>query len=77
LLEKEVGFSGGDMRGALWGLFRRVGEVKFGMPEYRGRQNSLSGSVAATPTSPSLERREWIGNGGDAERRRRGSRLGK
>ncbi|KPI34716.1 Protein transport protein SEC7 [Cyphellophora attinorum] len=77
LLEKEVGFSGGDMRAALWGLFRRVGEVKFGMPEYRGRQNSLSGSVAATPTSPSLERREWLGNGGDAERRRRGSRLGK
>jgi brefeldin A-inhibited guanine nucleotide-exchange protein len=61
LLEKEVG---SEMRGALWGLFRRVGEVRFGMPEYvRLRENSLS---SVTPTSPRGERTEWT---------RRGSRV--
>ena len=69
LLEKEVGT---ELRGALWGLFRRVGETKFGMPESRPRENSLGGmsSVSATPTSPKMEReeREW---------RRRGSRVGR
>jgi brefeldin A-inhibited guanine nucleotide-exchange protein len=61
LLEKEVGT---EMRGALWGMFRRVGEIKFGMPEYvRPRENSLS---SITPTSPRGERTEWT---------RRGSRV--
>lgn len=57
LLEKEVN---ADLRSALWGMFRRVGEVKFNMPELvlpRGRDDSVSstrnGSVGgATPTSP-------------------------
>lgn len=45
LLEKEVGTP--DLRNALWGMFRRVGELKFGMPEYsaplsRGRENSVA-----------------------------------
>lgn len=68
LLEKDVG---ADLRGALWGLFRRVGELKFGMPEFRPRENSLGGlsSVGATPTSPG-QRFEW-------DRGRRGSRVGK
>lgn len=71
LLEREVGT---DLRGALWGMFRRVGEVKFGMPEYdRGRGNSIGGmssrggSVSATPSSPGA-RFEWT---------RRGSRVGR
>lgn len=66
LLEKEIS---SDLRSALWGMFRRVGEVKFNMPELilsmRGRDGSVSsvaterrnggGSVvSATPTSPSL-----------------------
>jgi brefeldin A-inhibited guanine nucleotide-exchange protein len=67
LLEKEVGT---ELRGALWGLFRRVGENKFGMPEYRQRENSIGAmsAVSATPTSPHLGRddRDW---------RRRGSRI--
>jgi len=67
LLEKEVGT---ELRGALWGLFRRVGETKFGMAEFRPRENSIGGmsSVGATPTSPAMGRdeREW---------RRRGSRI--
>jgi brefeldin A-inhibited guanine nucleotide-exchange protein len=67
LLEKEVGI---ELRGALWGLFRRVGETKFGMTEYRPRENSIGGmsAVSATPTSPNLGRddRDW---------RRRGSRV--
>ena len=69
LLEKEVG---SELRGALWGLFRRVGETKFGMPEFRPRENSIGGmsSVTATPTSPHAERKEWLGT-------RRGSRLGR
>ncbi|KIX04082.1 uncharacterized protein Z518_07635 [Rhinocladiella mackenziei CBS 650.93] len=61
LLEKEVGT---DLRSALWGMFRRVGEVKFGMPEIilsRGRESSVSstrnGSVGATPTSPGVSTR--------------------
>ncbi|KIV83368.1 hypothetical protein PV11_05400 [Exophiala sideris] len=60
LLEREVGT---ELRAALWGMFRRVGEVKFGMPELvmaRGRDNSVSsvsrmsrnGSISATPASP-------------------------
>lgn len=53
LLEKEVGTP--DLRNALWGMFRRVGELRFGMPEYtpsqsRGRENSVgstrNGSVS-------------------------------
>jgi brefeldin A-inhibited guanine nucleotide-exchange protein len=64
LMEKDVGV---EMRGALWGMFRRVGELKFGMPEYvRPRENSLS---SVTPTSPRGERGEW------RERERRGSRI--
>src|SRR3984885_14614243 len=42
LLEKEIG---SDLRNALWGMFRRVGEVKFNMPEWvtgRGRDGSVS-----------------------------------
>jgi brefeldin A-inhibited guanine nucleotide-exchange protein len=70
LLEKEVGT---ELRGALWGLFRRVGEVKFNMPEYvRPRENSIGGmsSVSATPTSPG------VGSGRfELERGRRGSRV--
>jgi len=68
LLEKEIG---SDLRNALWGMFRRVGEVKFNMPEWvmgRGRDGSVSsvregeerrrnGSVGYTPTSPSLSGR--------------------
>lgn len=67
LLEKEVGT---ELRGALWGLFRRVGETKFAMPPFRPRENSLGGmsSVSATPTSPDMERKEWI---------RRNSRIGR
>ena len=45
LLEKDVG---ADLRQALWGMFRRVGEVKFNMQEWvppRGRDGSVS-SVA-------------------------------
>ncbi|EXJ82494.1 hypothetical protein A1O3_06307 [Capronia epimyces CBS 606.96] len=64
LLEKEVNT---DLRSALWGLFRRVGEVKFNMPEFvllRGREDSVSstrnGSVGgATPTSPGLSSRGY------------------
>jgi brefeldin A-inhibited guanine nucleotide-exchange protein len=69
LLEKEVGT---DLRGALWGLFRRVGEVKFNMPDYvRPRENSIGGlsSVSATPTSPGM------GGRFEFERGRRGSRV--
>jgi hypothetical protein len=63
LLEKEIG---SDLRSALWGMFRRVGEVKFNMPEWvggsRGRDGSVSsvsrerrnGSVSATPSSPTM-----------------------
>ena len=67
LLEKDIG---PDLRGALWGIFRRVGEAKFGMPEYtRRREDSVGGmsSVSATPTSPG-ERFQW-------DRGRRGSRV--
>ncbi|KIW26122.1 uncharacterized protein PV07_09248 [Cladophialophora immunda] len=76
LLEKEIG---SDLRNALWGMFRRVGEVKFGMPELvlmRGRDGSMSstrnGSVGAAPTSPSQSSRgfEFSQSGG-----RRGSRV--
>ncbi|KAJ4525184.1 guanine nucleotide exchange protein for ADP-robosylation factor [Exophiala dermatitidis] len=59
LLEKEVN---ADLRAALWGMFRRVGEVKFNMPELvvssRGRDDSVSSTTrnasvgGATPTSP-------------------------
>ncbi|KAJ9630352.1 guanine nucleotide exchange protein for ADP-robosylation factor [Knufia peltigerae] len=58
LLEKEINT---DLRSALWGIFRRVGEIQFGMPEFimatsRGRDGSVSsmrnGSVGPTPTSP-------------------------
>ena len=64
LLEKEVG---ADLRAALWGLFRKVGEMKFGMPEYvRPRADS----VGATPTSPG-QRFDWDGGGG----RRRESKV--
>ena len=56
LLEKDIGT---DMRHALWSMFRRVGELRFGMPEYvqpRGREGSVSstrnGSTSALPTSP-------------------------
>ncbi len=69
LLEKEVGT---DMRGALWGIFRKVGETKFGMSEFvRPRENSIGGmsSVNATPTSPG-QRFDW-------DRNRRGSRVGR
>ena len=67
LMEKDIGI---DLRVALWGLFRHVGEVKFGMPEYtRPRENSVGGlsSVGATPTSP-RQNFDW-------ERGRRGSRV--
>jgi brefeldin A-inhibited guanine nucleotide-exchange protein len=80
LLEKDIG---SDLRSALWGIFRRVGEVKFSMPEWvgRGRDGSISsmterdrrnGSVSATPTSPSMASRgfELSSQGG-----RRGSRV--
>ncbi len=79
LLEKDVG---PDLRSALWGMFRRVGEVKFGMPELvmppsRGRDGSVgstrNGSVGATPTSPGGQ----SGRGGFefATGSRRGSRV--
>jgi len=72
LLEREVGT---ELRAAVWGMFRRVGEVKFGMPELvisRGRDNSVSsisrnGSMSAMPTSPSQSARGF-------ESGRRGSR---
>lgn len=78
LLEKDVGI---ELRGALWGMFRRVGEVKFGMPEYnqvRGREGSMSsrnGSVSATPTSPGLHPRgfEWSRRGSRVSRSGNGS----
>ena len=67
LLEKEIGSS--ELRGALWGIFRRAGEVRFGMVEFigqRAREGSLSAmSERATPTSPG-HRFEWS---------RRGSRV--
>ena len=71
ILEKEVGT---ELRGALWGLFRRVGELKFGMAEYsRPRGNSVGGmsSVSATPTSPRPEReeRDWRRRESRASRR--------
>ena len=67
LLEREIGT---ELRAALWGMFRRVGEVQFGMPELaisRGRDNSVSsvsrmsrnGSISATPASPSQSAREF------------------
>ncbi|KAH0842287.1 hypothetical protein FOPE_07718 [Fonsecaea pedrosoi] len=76
LLEKEIG---SELRNALWGMFRRVGEVKFNMPELvlmRGRDGSVSstrnGSIGAAPTSPSQLSRglELSQSGG-----RRGSRT--
>ncbi|EXJ54090.1 hypothetical protein A1O7_09427 [Cladophialophora yegresii CBS 114405] len=83
LLEKDMG---SELRSALWGLFRRVGEVKFSMPEWVGRERDGSissvterdrrnGSVSATPTSPSMSSRgfEVSSHGGGG---RRGSRVG-
>ncbi|EXJ90692.1 hypothetical protein A1O1_03796 [Capronia coronata CBS 617.96] len=79
LLEKEVN---ADLRSALWGMFRRVGEVKFNMPELimaRGRDDSVSsttrnGSIGgATPTSPGTSQ---SGRGFEyAASSRRGSRV--
>ncbi|KAJ9496952.1 guanine nucleotide exchange protein for ADP-robosylation factor [Exophiala xenobiotica] len=81
LLEKEVN---ADLRSALWGMFRRVGEVNFGMPEFvmnlttRGRDGSVgstrstrNGSVSATPTSPGHASATF----GYGPRGRRGSRA--
>ncbi len=75
LLEKEVN---NDLRSALWGMFRRVGEVNFGMPEFvmtRGRDGSVgstrNGSVSATPTSPGHASTTF----GYGPRGRRGSRA--
>lgn len=75
LLEKEIGT---DLRSALWGMFRRVGEVEYGMPElvlFRGRDGSMSstrnGSVGPTPTSPGPSTRGFDFTTGS----RRGSRV--
>ncbi|KAJ9614212.1 guanine nucleotide exchange protein for ADP-robosylation factor [Cladophialophora chaetospira] len=81
LLEKEIS---SDLRNALWGMFRRVGEVKFNMPEWmgRGRDGSVSsmtergrdkrnGSVSATPTSP----RGFDFSSASGSGARRGSRV--
>lgn len=78
LLEREVN---SDLRSALWGMFRRVGEIKFGMPELimiRGRDGSVAsttrnGSVGATPTSPGQSSRGFDFTSGS----RRGSRVSK
>ena len=85
LLEKEIG---ADLRSALWGMFRRVGEVKFNMQELvltRGRDGSVSstterrnGSVSATPTSPVQSGRGFElsqGSGRRASRASHGSRM--
>lgn len=80
LLEKEIGM---ELRGALWGMFRRVGEVKFNMPEFtgqssmaRGREGSVgsrNGSVGPTPTSPGHYSKGF--ETGAESRRRRESRV--
>ena len=62
LLEKEIGT---EMRGALWNLFRRVGEIRLGMPD-------LPLPTPGGPTSPtsaaSNHRFDWS---------RRSSRTGR
>ena len=51
LLEREIG---AEVRGALWGLLRRVGEVRMGMPELPPP------TPGATPTSPGMGKSfEW------------------
>ncbi|RMZ84237.1 hypothetical protein DV738_g828, partial [Chaetothyriales sp. CBS 135597] len=66
LLERDLS---SDLRVALAALFRRVGEVKFGMPEaVRQRENSVGGlsNASTTPVSPfKLEH----------DRNRRGSKV--
>jgi hypothetical protein len=74
LMEKEMG---ADIRSALCGIFRRVGELKFGMSDLtrrdrgesvgsRGGRDSRNGSISATPTSPArtfeLSRRHTSGS---------------
>jgi brefeldin A-inhibited guanine nucleotide-exchange protein len=44
LLERDIGT---DIRGALWGLLRRVGEIRLGLPE-------LTPTPSATPTTPEV-----------------------
>jgi brefeldin A-inhibited guanine nucleotide-exchange protein len=59
LLEKEVG---ADLRSALWGMFRRVGETQFGMPELpfaaaglsRSSTRDRDGSVGSTTRNGSV-----------------------
>ena len=80
LLEKEIGT---DMRNALWGMFRRVGELRFGMPEYvqtRGREGSVSstrnGSISAVTTSPGHANNRGFEYGTGSRRGSRHSRTG-
>lgn len=84
LMEKEMG---SDLRGTLWGMFRRVGEVKFNMPEMQARRESYAmgresrtGSVSATPTSPGYRERfdfeAASGGGGRRTGSSRSSRVG-
>ena len=50
LLERDIGT---DVRAALWGLLRRVGEVRLGLSE-------LMATPFATPTSPGTAKSfEW------------------
>jgi brefeldin A-inhibited guanine nucleotide-exchange protein len=44
LLERDIGT---DIRGALWGLLRRVGEIRLGLVE-------LTPTPSATPTTPEM-----------------------
>ena len=82
ILEKE---GGSDLRAALWGIFRRVGEVKFNMPEdmrprERGRDGSVgstrNGSVGPTPTSPGHQSVRGFDFGPGSRRGSRVSRTG-
>ncbi|KIW14127.1 hypothetical protein PV08_06908 [Exophiala spinifera] len=76
LLEREIN---ADLRSALWGIFRRVGELQFGMPEFvmtRGREGSVSsmrnGSIGPTPSSPGHS----VSSFGKGRRGSRASRTG-
>lgn len=63
LLERDLGT---EVRGALWGLLRRVGEVRLGLNEL---SLQISNTPGATPTSP--------GNARSFDWSRRSSKTGR